>query len=130
MLLQANTTALFSVRDLQLIAPELILTLCACVVLVMEVVLPQRKSKLTGYFALIGIALASVSLFLLWRTSSLYLPLDGFYGMVRIDGFALVFKVIFLLAAALTIAISLRYLDVEGEQRGEYYALVLFATSA
>jgi len=128
MLLQANTTALFSVRDLQLIAPELILTLCACVVLVMEVVLPQRKSKLTGYFALIGIALASVSLFLLWRTSSLYLPLDGFYGMVRIDGFALVFKVIFLLAAALTIAISLRYLDVEGEQRGEYYALVLFAT--
>ncbi|MBC7931664.1 MAG: NADH-quinone oxidoreductase subunit N, partial [Rubrivivax sp.] len=27
-----------------------------------------------------------------------------------------------------TVAISLRYLDVEGEQRGEYYALVMFAT--
>src|ERR1051325_2586821 len=54
-------------------------------------------------------------------------PIDGFYGMVRIDGFALVFRAIFLLAAALAIAISIRYLDMEREQHGEYYALVLFA---
>jgi NADH-quinone oxidoreductase subunit N len=59
-----------------------------------------------------------------WNTS----PLTGFYGTVKVDGFAIVFKLVFLLAAALTIAISLRYLDVEGEQRGEYYSLVLFAT--
>ena len=51
-LLQANTTALFNVADLQLIAPELILTVCACVALVMEVILPYRKSKLTAYFSL------------------------------------------------------------------------------
>ena len=44
-LLQANTTALFNLADLQLIVPELILTVCACVALVMEVVLPYRKSK-------------------------------------------------------------------------------------
>src|SRR3989441_10983044 len=55
-------------------------------------------------------------------------PADGFYGMVRIDGFALVFRAIFLVAAALTIAISIRYLDIEREQHGEYYALILFAT--
>ena len=128
MLLQANTTALFNVRELQLIAPELILTLSAFVVLVMEVILPRRDRKWTAYFALAGTVLAAVSLFLLWRTTRGTLPLDAFYGMVRIDGFAIVFKMIFLLAAALTIAISLRYLDVEGEQRGEYYALVLFAT--
>src|SRR5205823_7906055 len=46
----------------------------------------------------------------------------------RIDGFALLFRAIFLIAAALTIAISIRYLDIEREQHGEYYALVLFAT--
>ena len=56
------------------------------------------------------------------------LPIDGFYGMIRIDGFALVFQSIFLIGAALAIAISTRYLDIEGEQHGEYYALVLFAT--
>ena len=128
LLLQASTTALFNVADLQLIAPELILTVCACVALVMEVVLPYRKSKVTAYFALAGIGLAATSLGVQWWYSSDLLPLDGFYGMVRIDGFALLFKAIFLVAAALAIGISTRYLDIEGEQHGEYYALVLFAT--
>ena len=54
--LQANSTELFKLSDLQLIAPEIILAVCACVVLVMEVILPYRKSKWTSYFALIGIA--------------------------------------------------------------------------
>ena len=127
-LLQANSTALFSVADLQLIAPELILTVCACIALVMEVVLPYRKSKLIAYFSLGGVALAAFSLGVQFWYAQDVLPLDGFYGMVRIDGFALVFKSIFLVSAALAIAISTRYLDIEGEQHGEYYALVLFAT--
>lgn len=128
LLLQANTTELFSIADLQLIAPELILTACACLALVMEVVLPYRKSKLVAYFALAGIALAGVSLGAqFWFTKDI-LPLSGFYGTVRIDGFALVFKAIFIIAAGLAVAISTRYLDIEGEQHGEYYALVLFAT--
>ena len=49
--------------------------------------------------------------------------IDGFYGMIRIDGFAIVFKAIFLIAAALAILIAMRYLDIEREQHGEYYAL-------
>ena len=103
--------------------------MCACIALVMEVILPYRKSKVTAYFALVGIASCRRSL---WECNA-GLPttlcrLIGFYGMVRIDGFALLFKAIFLIAAALAIAISTRYLDIEGEQHGEYYALVLFAT--
>src|SRR3712207_3521927 len=147
MLLQASTTALFDVADLKLIAPEIILSLCACVALVMEVVLPYRKSRWVGYFALGAAALAAVSVCVLgWPLVSAFLhelplvgrpfaagsgdavALTGFYGTVKVDGFAVVFKLIFLLAAALTVAVSLRYLDVEGEQRGEYYSLVLFAT--
>src|SRR5918994_4234705 len=127
-LLQANTTSIISSADLQLIAPELILTACACVALVMEVILPYRKSKLTAYFSLVGVALAFASLAVQWWFMRHSLPYDGFYGMIRIDGFALLFKAIFLVAAALAIAISTRFLDIEGEQHGEYYALVLFAT--
>src|SRR5215208_5281704 len=125
LLLQANATSLINVSDLLLIAPELILTVCACVALVMEVILPYRKSKLTAYFSLIGIALAFVSLALQWGNP---MPIDGFYGMVRIDGFSLLFKGIFLISAALAIGISTRFLDIEGEQHGEYYSLILFAT--
>lgn len=128
LLLQANAGGLFNFADLQLIVPELILTLCACTALVMEVVLPYRKSKVIAYFSLVGVALAAVSLWVQFWVSRSILPLDGFYGMIRIDGFALVFQSIFLIGAALAIAISTRYLDVEGEQHGEYYALVLFAT--
>src|SRR4051794_21744835 len=124
-LLQANTTSLINVADLRLIAPELILTVSACVALVMEVILPYRKSKLTAYFSLIGIALAFVSLALQFSSP---MPADGFYGMVRIDGFAILFKGIFLISAALAIGISTRFLDIEGEQHGEYYSLILFAT--
>src|ERR1700716_1411078 len=130
-------SSLISVRDLQLIAPELILTVAACVALVMEVILPYKLSKWTAYFSLTGIGLALISLgaqflsmngtFNLHALQNLS-PIDGFYGMIRIDGFALVFKAIFLIAAALTVAISARYLDIEREQHGEYYALILFAT--
>ena len=90
LLLQASSTALFNVRDLHLIAPELILTVCGCVALVMEVILPYKKSRVTAYFALLGIALASVSLFFLWYGNRALFPLDGFYGMVRIAGFAII----------------------------------------
>ena len=127
LLLQANSTGLFNVVDLQLIIPELILTVCACLALVMEVVLPYRKSKLVAYFSLAGIALAAVSLVVQYLSGG-GAGSDGFYGMIRLDGFALVFQSIFLIGAALAIAISTRYLDIEGEQHGEYYALVLFAT--
>src|SRR2546421_2054794 len=133
-LLQTNT--LFNLADLRLIAPELILTTIACLALVIEVVLPYKLSKWTAWFSLAGIVLALISLgaqfFSMGGSFSLnaqnVTPVDGFYGMVRIDGFALLFQAIFLIAAALAIAISTRFLDIEREQHGEYYALILFAT--
>jgi NADH-quinone oxidoreductase subunit N len=132
-----QTTGLLNLHDLQLIAPELIITVAACAALVLEVILPYKLGKWTAYFSLAGIGLALVSLsaqFLAmggtFRLNSLgnVTPADGFYGMVRIDGFALIFRAIFLIAAALAIAISIRYLDIEREQHGEYYSLILFAT--
>jgi NADH-quinone oxidoreductase subunit N len=137
MFLLLQSSAIINPRDLQLIAPELIITAAACVALVMEVILPYKHGKWTAYFSLAGIALALVSVgaqFIsiggTFRLSALQnlSPIDGFYGMVRIDGFALAFRAIFLIAAALAILISIRYLDIEREQHGEYYSLILFAT--
>jgi NADH-quinone oxidoreductase subunit N len=129
-------TSAFNVRDLQLIAPELILTVVACVALVMEVILPYKLSKWTAYFSLIGVGLALISVGALFVNAGgsfrlnfqTLIVAEGFYGMVRIDGFALLFKAIFLVAAGLAIAIAIRFMDIEREQHGEYYALVLFAT--
>src|SRR6266498_1367767 len=126
-LLQANTTGLFNWADLQLIVPELILTVSACVALVMEVVLPYRKSTLIAYFSLVGVALAAVSVWVQFWISRDVLPLDGFFGMIRIHGFGIRYQSICRIGAALAIAISTRYLVIAGEHHGEYYALVLFA---
>ncbi|HXN23599.1 MAG TPA: NADH-quinone oxidoreductase subunit N [Candidatus Dormibacteraeota bacterium] len=49
-------------------------------------------------------------------------------GSILIDPFFIFFASIFLIATALVILLSVRYLDMEDEQEGEYYALVLFAT--
>ena len=49
-------------------------------------------------------------------------------GLIAVDRFALFFKVIFLLSAALTVLMSVRYLEVEGTRAGEYYFLILCAT--
>ena len=54
-------------------------------------------------------------------------PLIGFHNTVIVDGFALIFAVIFLAATALAILLSMRFLDIEQEQEGEYYALILLA---
>src|ERR1043166_1596317 len=118
MLFLLQITPLVNPHDLQLIAPELILAAIACLVLVMEVILPYRLSKWTAYFSLAGVGLAMISLVAqfvsmggTFRFASMpaLSPIDGFYGMVRIDGFALVFRAIFLIAAALAIAISIRF---------------------
>src|SRR5258707_11573338 len=125
-------TTVISIRDLQLIAPEIILAVTACIALVIEVILPYKLSKWTAHFSLAGIALALISLgaqfvsmngtFKLNAFQNLT-AIDGFYGMIRIDGFALVFKAIFLIAAALAIIIPMRYLGIEPEKHGEYYAV-------
>jgi NADH-quinone oxidoreductase subunit N len=137
-MLNASTSELFATSDLRLIAPELVLSICACVALVIEVILPSTKSRIVGYFSLGSLVLTFITVLVLFGQLSgayniLHPPdpvfsVDGFYGTVRVDRFSIIFKCIFLIAAALTIAISLKYLDIEREQRGEYYALILFAT--
>jgi len=51
----------------------------------------------------------------------------GFGGMFVLDSFAIFFKVLFLIAAILTLLLSGRYLEQENVRSGEYYSLVLFA---
>src|SRR6266581_2478451 len=51
----------------------------------------------------------------------------GFHDSVVVDPFFLFFSVLFLAATALVILLSVKFLDIEREQEGEYYALLLFA---
>jgi NADH-quinone oxidoreductase subunit N len=112
----------FRIQDLAAIVPELELVAFGMFLLIFDL-LVKEKRKL-GLIALVGIAVSGVFLFRLRGFE--FSPPYG--GMLILDPFAILFKLIFLIAAALSIAISLKYLDIERENHGEYYALILFAT--
>jgi NADH-quinone oxidoreductase subunit N len=111
-----------SASDFYYILPELVLTAGALVVLIADVLLP-RGSK----------ALPAVTLLVIGATLAALVPfstthVEVAHGLLAVDGFALFFKVVFLGAAALTVLMSIRYLEIEGASPGEYYFLILCAT--
>jgi NADH-quinone oxidoreductase subunit N len=55
-------------------------------------------------------------------------PRSAFSGQYLSDPFALFFKIVFLVSAALILLMSIGYLKVEGVDKGEFYGLILFAT--
>jgi NADH-quinone oxidoreductase subunit N len=111
-----------STSDFYYILPELVLTVGALIVLIADVLLP-RSNK----------ALAFITLLALGATAASLVPFVGTHvevahGLLAVDGFGLFFKVLFLAAAALTVLMSVRYLEIEGVSPGEYYFLILCAT--
>ena len=113
--------AFFQLQDLAAIAPELVLTIFGLALLLLDLIVPDKRRL--GYFALAGFGFSGI---LLFRLNGV--DISAYGGQLAVDPFAAYFKFLFLIAAGLTIGISVRYLDIEREQHGEYYALLLFAT--
>src|SRR6185295_4090127 len=113
----------------QLIMPEVILTVFACAALVVDVMLPRERKRIVAWLSLAGVGFSIVSLGMLYFAAggASMNARNGFFDMIVIDSYAVVFKLIFLIGAGLTILLSIKYLDIEEEQRGEYYALILFS---
>jgi NADH-quinone oxidoreductase subunit N len=111
----------FNMQDLGAIIPELELVAFGMFLLIFDLLIKEKRKL--GLIALVGIAISGLFLFRLREVDY-----SAYGGMLILDPFAVFFKLIFLIAAALSIAISLRYLDIERENHGEYYALILFAT--
>src|SRR5208337_810961 len=116
------------------ILPQMELLLFALGILIFDFLLEKREKYLNAALALIGVAASGLGLYRQFvnyqhvRTSQVGPPvLIGFHNSVIVDGFSLVFGIIFLAATALVILLSIRYLNIEREQEGEYYALLLFS---
>ncbi len=112
----------FSGLDFYYILPELVLTGGALLVLLLSVIVPRRDS------VLLGVTLATLAATAAALSSFVGVDATASRGLLAIDGFAIFFKVIALLSAALTVLMSAPYLRVEGVRAGEYYFLILCAT--
>jgi len=112
-----------SLSDFYYILPELVLTGGALIVLIADVLLPRDSKKVLAGVTLLAIAATLVSLIPFGGTH-----VEVAHGLLAVDGFALFFKVVFLVAAAITVLMSGRYLEIERVSAGEYYFLILCAT--
>ena len=104
------------------IGPELILSLTAMGLLILNVMAKKGAKGAIPYLSLAGIVLALLFCFTLWGKSAY-----AFNRMVVLDNYSLFFKMIFLITAGLTVLMSIRFLREEEFEYGEYYILVLFA---
>src|SRR6202142_734983 len=105
--------------------PMVELTIFALGILLIDLLLPRNLKWLNAFGAFAGVAFATLCV---WRIQST-MPSGaiGFFNSLLVDRFAMYFWYLFLTSAAVTILISVRYLDLEDEQHGEYYALILLS---
>ncbi len=129
-----NSVITYIHGDGLVILPEMELLLFALGILIFDFLLEKKEKHFNAYLALLGVAASGIGLFMqvqrynVSRTDPSGPPgLLGFHDTVLVDGFFIVFAVLFLAATALVILLSIRYLDLEREQEGEFYALILFA---
>ena len=107
--------------------PEIELTLFGLGILLIDFTLGVKERFLNPALALLGTALSAVTVWKLQVAIGANRSLFGFHNSVVVDRFFLFFAALFLAATALVILLSVKFLDIEEEQEGEYYALLLFA---
>jgi NADH-quinone oxidoreductase subunit N len=112
-----------SASDFYYILPELVLTAGALVVLIADVLLPRERRRALAWVTLLAIGLTLAALVPFRSTH-----VEVAHGLLAVDQFALFFKIVFLIAAGITVLMSVRYLEIEGASPGEYYFLILCAT--
>jgi NADH-quinone oxidoreductase subunit N len=105
--------------------PMVELTIFALGILLIDLMVPREWKWISAVGAFVGVAFAALCV---WEIQST-LPIGavGFYDSLRVDRFAIFFWYLFLAAASIAIVMSARYLDIEDEHHGEYYALLLLS---
>ena len=99
-----------SLSDFYYILPELVLTAGALLVLIADVLLPRGGARRWRGSRCSALGATAASRSCRSRTTHVEVA----HGLLAVDRFALFFKVVFLVAAAITVLMSVRYLEIEG----------------
>lgn len=117
-----------NIESLAYITPEIVLVVFAAAVIIFDLFVKDRESDWVAYLSLIGLGCSLIAIFITNSLVNTDKPISLFLGMIRLDGFAVFFKVLLLLATAATILFSLRSEELDVRLKGEYYALLLAVT--
>ncbi|MCI0710260.1 MAG: NADH-quinone oxidoreductase subunit N [Chloroflexi bacterium] len=122
-------------NNLLAVAPEILLTLVALVVILADLYLPAENKRITGYIAGLGLfGIAIATLILVPANQSLVLDntLDTveeqllWGGMIRSDDLARIFRVMVIFTGGLTCLMGMG--DRRLNYKAEFYAIIVIAT--
>jgi len=103
------------------ILPEIVLSLFAMLIMLLDPVLDEKRSqKSLGAIGLIG-ALAALAA--VWPQA--HSPGLAFWGMVKVDSFSVFFHILITAITTVVVLMSYEYMAVQQIRAGEYYALIL-----
>jgi NADH-quinone oxidoreductase subunit N len=117
-----------------IILPELIVCLIGVLVMLVDAFARPPQRWATGGLSLGGLIAAGAASVWLWSawaggTGHAIVSRGTFNGMITLDGLRLSFTLIVLFVAALTVLISMIWVEGERLPAGEFHSLLLFATS-
>ncbi len=106
------------------ILPELVLSVFGMIVMLIDPLLDDRRSRsLSGALALVGSLVAIIATWMQSQSPGL-----GFWNMVRVDSFSIFFHFLIAAITAIVILMSYEYMSVQEIRGGEYYGLILFGS--
>ncbi|MGF1481956.1 MAG: NAD(P)H-quinone oxidoreductase subunit N [Cyanophyceae cyanobacterium] len=106
------------------ILPEAIVVITLMVVLVGDLIAGRRSAIWLSYAAIFGLLAAVVALYFSWDTPN---PI-AFLGAFNADNLSIVFRAIVALSTAVTILMTIRYVEQSGTSLAEFIAIMLTAT--
>jgi NAD(P)H-quinone oxidoreductase subunit 2 len=119
-----DVTTLAAQLNAGAILPEGIVIVTLLVVLVSDLILGRSSIRWTPYLAIAGLLAAVGALYFQWGADDPIAFLGGFNN----DAFSIVFRGIIALSSAVTILMSIRYVEQSGTPLGEFITILLTAT--
>lgn len=116
-------SSLPNIQSIPYFIPELILVVFAIGAILLDLVNKGKNTERVAYLALVGVAATLIAVI---ATGSSEHSL--FLGMIRLDSFAVFFKILILAATAVTIIFSIKSEELDPRMKGEYYALLIAVT--
>ena len=118
--------SLNNIESLLYFIPEMLLVVFAAAVIILDLIVRDREGDKVAYLALVGLGCSLLAILI--SNSIIGTDKSLFFGMIRLDKFAIFFKILLILATSATILFSLRSEELDVKLKGEYYALLLAVT--
>ena len=130
-----TVTSFFTSTDYLLTLPMILLAVFAMGILLIDLMLPPEGKRANALMALVGVGFSAAAV---WKVQHAhfttgrsvvgsYAYIIGGLGSMKVDSFAIYFFYLFLAGTAIAILMSVQYLEIEREDHGEFYALMLLS---